>query len=175
MEGLRQYQQDFDDHLPLLAVADAPGVANSSGTILHVYGWADALQLYLRNANVYQCPVESRSREYSKPLAPTERGYTDYWFNANLASQKFALIYPSSPLYANLIVVGDGNDGGDLTDARYSLPALPAAWIADKKSPLYRHLESANYAFLDGHVKMLKPEQIGNGPVGQEQYTFSPK
>ena len=97
---------------------------------------------------------------------PTASGFTDYWFNANLSG--FAMADVKTP--KQTILFGDGNDGGDLTDARYNLPALPAAWISNQNSPAYRHDGGANYVFLDGHVKRMTPDEIASGPA-----TFSPK
>jgi prepilin-type processing-associated H-X9-DG protein len=39
---------------------------------------------------------------------------------------------------------------------RYHLMSIPVKWRSDAKSPLYRHLEGANFAFADGHVKWLR-------------------
>jgi prepilin-type processing-associated H-X9-DG protein len=143
------------------------------------YGWADAIFPYVKTASLYQCPSEKQNSSGVPKVLPTERGYTDYWFNSNLNgfSIGMAMGIPQidAKTQSRIIVMGDGNDGKDLTDARYNLPALPATWINDKTSPLYRHLENATYAFLDGHVKMLKPEQISNGSAKESQYTFSPK
>ena len=71
------------------------------------------------------------------------------------------------------ISLGEGNDGADLSDARYSFSAPPPAWISTSYSPLHRHRGGANYAFADGHVKWLKPALIGTASVKRGAYTFS--
>jgi len=58
------------------------------------------------------------------------------------------------------IVSGDGNDGTDQTDARYSLSALPPDWLTDESKPSFRHQGSANYLFADGHVSSYRPRDI---------------
>jgi prepilin-type processing-associated H-X9-DG protein len=164
--GLKQYQNDFDRRCPLIAVAN-----RSSADYLPPYGWADALQPYLRNTEIYQCP----SDEHEGIEQSHKSGFTDYWINRNVAGREFPGGYPPPPLHEKIITFGDGNGKGDLTNARYNLPALPAVWLKDYTSPAYRHSDGANYAFLDGHVKWLRPNKISTGPVAQNQYTFSPK
>ncbi len=128
-----QYTQDYDEKFPPVA---AQGSA---------YGWADLLQPYTKSTRIFQCPAQGDNGQTDPHLA----GYTDYWFNARLS--KRALKNISNP--ATLIAGGDGNDGTDLTNARYSISALPPQWIHDTHSPLYRHQGTSNYLFADGHVK----------------------
>ena len=75
--------------------------------------------------------------------------YTNYWFNARLSGRAIGGVGNT----AQLLVCGDGNDGTDLTDARYSLSNFPAQWMSNQNSPMFRHLGGANYLFADGHVK----------------------
>lgn len=140
--GFAQYTQDYDERLPPSASGGA------------TFGWADALQPYLRSTQLFQCPVEANQGQTDSHLT----GYTDYWFNARLSKRELKTI--DEP--ARLIAAGDGNDGTDLTDARYSISALPSQWISDTNSPLYRHFEAANYLFADGHVKAMQPTSIAN-------------
>ena len=139
--GLIQYTQDYDEKFP-------PVAARGSA-----FGWADGLQPYLKSTQLFQCPQQNEQGQTDPHLS----GYTDYWFNARLSKHSMETI--TNP--ANLIAGGDGNDGTDLTDARYSIPALPSNWINDENSPLYRHFGTANYLFGDGHVKAMKPLAIG--------------
>jgi prepilin-type processing-associated H-X9-DG protein/prepilin-type N-terminal cleavage/methylation domain-containing protein len=136
--ALVQYQADYDV-FPRVA-------ATGSG-----YGWGDALNAYTKSQFAYWCPVEGEDGQND----PRKSGYTDYWFNGNLSGVETKKL--ASP--AQMVSFGDGNYKGDLTDARYSLFALPQTWMDDKESPAYRHNGGANYSFADGHVKMLKPEQ----------------
>jgi len=156
--GFIQYTQDFDNHYPLVAFAETTGGvrdASGRGWSIPAYGWADAIQPYVKSTQVYQCPSETDAHSSTEP---NQRGYIDYWYNRNLAGKNEKKISSSS----SLIIIGDGADGSDDTSARYNIGSLPAAWRTDKTSPAYRHLDSANYTFADGHVKWYKPAQVSD-------------
>ena len=133
------------------------------------YGWADALQPYIRNTAVYQCPWDDHEGQDESG----KTGFTDLWYNRRLSGVAEKQLASST----QTITSGDGNDGTDVTDARYSLSALPPQWLSDEKSPAYRHLYGhlggANYAFADGHVKWFKPENISSAPISGDNHTFS--
>jgi prepilin-type processing-associated H-X9-DG protein len=140
--GYYQYLQDYDQRFPPVAIHDAAISAKRP------LGWADALQPYLKSTRLYQCPFQNSDGTHNKP---SQTGYTDYWYNAQLSGIKQKELGP----VASILVNGEGNDGTDATNARYCLHALPTEW-----KPSVRHLEGANYAFADGHVKWLRPEAV---------------
>jgi len=160
-----QYTQDYNDLYPRIAAAgesSRPDKSYPNG----VYGWADALKPYYTTPAIFQCPSETTSR--LAQLKPQQAGYTDYWFNSRLASTKKAR--HKNP--ASIIMAGDGNDGGDLTDACYAYGSLPGAWIDSDSSPAYRHLKEGNYIFIDGHVTSLKPDEIEASSPNGKNVTF---
>jgi len=159
--SFNQYQGDYNDGFPPIILSDVAGEKSP-------YGWADALQPYLKSTHILQCITEADTK---KNATPDQRGYTDYWFNRNLAEKKYLSRISDEAAYT--IMMGDGNDGQDETTARYSLSQLPASWRTDKNSPAYRHLGGAWYAFVDGHTKWYKPDQVLNGPSPLRQPTFS--
>ena len=170
--GLAQYAQDFNEQLPPVAITSDTKPHNLRAPLKNwtPYGWADAIFPYIKSVQIYHCQSTPR-RAGSLPGNRAAVGYTDYWINsgaAGLGLQKF-----TSP--KQTILFGDGNDGADLTTARYNLPALPAAWITNPNSPSHRHQGGANYAFLDGHVKVLNPQQITIAPPAPGNYTFAIK
>jgi hypothetical protein len=73
------------------------------------------------------------------------------------------------------LLLGDGNDGTEVTNARYSLRTLPAKWRTHKSSPAYRHMEGAYYAFIDDHVEWIRPEKIASNNPGNANATFAIK
>lgn len=145
-----QYSQDYDEKMPLVAVH---AVGSSTAPFKTPYGWADALQPYLRSTQIYQCPQEENTTAGTDGV---RAGFTDYWMNGNLSGiETKKIMAPSSTIFS-----GDGNDGTDVTDARYNRNVLPLYWRQDENSPARRHLDGANYLFADGHVKSLKPERV---------------
>jgi prepilin-type processing-associated H-X9-DG protein len=170
--GFKQYLNDFDEHYPLVAVTRdvKPENFNAKPKTWTPYGWADALQPYIRNTQIYQCSLDKHEGQDNSG----QSGFTDYWYNRRMTGISESKLL-SSP---QTIISGDGNDGTEVTDARYSLNSLPPLWLTTNGSPALRHPEKnpsgANYAFADGHVKALKPEQISNAPVAQYGYTFAP-
>jgi len=154
--AMKQYSQDYDDHLPLVAAGNPP------------QGWADAVMPYVRAHVIYNCPAD-----YFEPHSdiPTQRGYCEYWYNLRLGGQRDRGIV--SP--AMTVQMGEGGDGFDLTDSRYSKASLSPRWATDPASPSWRHRGGANYGFADGHVKWLAPGAIGTGPTATGGYTFALK
>lgn len=149
------YMQDYDEKLP------------SAATVGVTFGWADSLQPYLQTTAVFHCPKNSQIVS-SNPLA---RGYTDYFYNARLAN----LVMPTVSRVAVTVMMGEGVS----SNARYALSQLPPAWINTPSSPARRHfqpksatLSGANYAFVDGHIKWLQPQNVGTAPSAQGP-TFS--
>jgi prepilin-type processing-associated H-X9-DG protein/prepilin-type N-terminal cleavage/methylation domain-containing protein len=159
--ALKQYLSDYDESFPIIA-------AVNSETI----GWADGVQPYVRNTQLFQCPQDESApqQEAGAAVDSSKTGYTDYWYNAHLATvNESALQY-----IANTVMLGDGNDGHELTDARYVKYSLAPDWYTDKTKPSFRHLEGSNYGFADGHVKWLKPTAITTDPPGSHSLTFLP-
>ena len=149
-----QYAQEYDERFPSV---------KSNGK---KFGWADAIFIYAPDNNIYQCPSEKKTVAVTDP---TQSGYTDYWFNTNLSKLNLGKLTTPS----RTILLGDGNDGTENTDARYNRNALPQSWRDTKNSPARRHLDTANYAFADGHVKSFRPQQITTLPTTQSSSTFS--
>jgi len=145
--AFRQYSQDYDKRLPLSQTSSSSG-------------WADSLQLYAKSWEIFNCP-ENR-REIVGNL-------TDYFYNQQLAGAKLKTIsFPSVTILA-----GDGN----LDASSYAnISSLPQGWHDYRKSPAYRHMDGANYVFVDGHAKWFKHEKVtAKKPHTTDDYTFLPR
>ncbi len=158
--GFQLYMNDYKEHYPAVAVTNV-----STATGVPPYGWFDALQPYIRSVQVNYCPNAPHKKKQSGWEEPHDKpGLTDYWFNRNLAGISRKQLGRAS----FTIVAGDGNDGTENTNARFSRNALPPNY-----SPARRHLNGANYAFADGHVKRVSPFEIKSAPAAMGNYTFA--
>lgn len=161
--GLNLYSQDYSGRFPPAFIGGVrPTSAARQWSMKPPVGWVDALFPYTLSSTLNYCP--NTQGPYN---GPPSHDATYYWFNRNLSA------FPSSRVVRPIatLLLGDGNDGLDGADGTYSKNALPPQWINDYSSPCYRHLGGANYSFVDGHVKWLKPPQISSAPGAA--YTFS--
>lgn len=149
--GLLQYQQDYDERSPLATIGGDS------------YGWANAIQPYVKSVALFQCPAEKHVKGENEGTDVTgfkKAGFTDYWLNRNTSGRGMTEF--DQPTQS--ISMGDGDGGSALSTARYNIAALPQNWIDTRRSPARRHVrsgvEGANYAFLDGHVKWYTPDKI---------------
>jgi prepilin-type N-terminal cleavage/methylation domain-containing protein/prepilin-type processing-associated H-X9-DG protein len=189
--GVFMYKQDYDEKMPrtrfsaLLVTPTNP------------YGWADMVQPYLKSVQIFQCPSETNSANTSVGLngsAPsvTAAGYSDYYMNAavfNLSDAAF-----NAP--AITILLGDGVSGNAYNNYDGCLNSYAdqtggggvgsacttaASYITNLISSTGVtaagiHLDGANYAFADGHVKWLKGSIIsgsvinGSTAIGNKLY-----
>lgn len=114
-----------------------------------VSNWTQLLQPYLKSEELYQCPSASGNKT----------GATDYFFNVRLAGAKRKLGSNAKSVFT--ILSGDGLDD---QNASYHLSQFPNAWRTDENSPPWRHLNTANYLFADGHVKPYPAKRIFGAP-----------
>lgn len=161
------YSQDYDGRFP-------PAIFNGE-----TVGWANGLEPYLKSRQIFQCPSETHPIQ----IDPHSSGFTDYWMNKNVAGVKIRLDvnpwrttligYSGDP--GSIILMGDGDGGSPASDASYAISSIPMSWRQAENSPATRHDGRANYAFADGHVKKLKPEEISQLPSSRNEgiHTFS--
>jgi prepilin-type processing-associated H-X9-DG protein len=142
--AMAQYSQDYTGKLPVARI-----------------GWANAIQPYLKTQSL-GCPSDTHAPSFLVNgqlgvYSLTSSGfYNGYWYNANLSGvTKTALAFPQATL-----LLGEGNDGTDVKDVRYSKTSLPSAWLNDYSAPCWHHSGGANYLYTDGHIKWLKPDQV---------------
>jgi prepilin-type N-terminal cleavage/methylation domain-containing protein/prepilin-type processing-associated H-X9-DG protein len=155
--GLQQYTQDYDERFPV----------NPSD----LDGWAIIIGHNIKNSQIFQCPSE---------LTTAEEGYTDYWLNAAMVGRSEA-----SVLYASSTILnGDGD--GEAVNYVFTYTGSPlsssaedtedaadiANWQASGKYAR-RHLEGANYSFVDGHVKWLNPGAVSTTPPDGNNLTLA--
>jgi prepilin-type N-terminal cleavage/methylation domain-containing protein/prepilin-type processing-associated H-X9-DG protein len=177
--AIMQYTQDYDERFPSAHVSDYP-----SATV--PYGWADAIQPYLKNTQLYQCPSDpdpANTKDLnSNGTLADENYYVDYFFNFNLSQQsEAALNYPSLT-----VLSGDGqcpsgtgttyyDAGGESgrnvnngNDSNYG-PCSNTTFVPSTQKTGPYHTDGYNFSFTDGHVKWFKHYRskqvpaVGNG------------
>lgn len=191
------YAQDYDGRFSSVA----PNPPLNAGSTVRPWGWADALQSYINNLQIYQCPSQT-DKKFS--ASPVTAGYTDYWFNSALgmAGGTSGILEAQVTYPANTVMFGDGAAGwarsntsgnansyypnGYRLDAQWNngIASNPAgAGIGSFNSgAAQRHLDGANYAFTDGHVKWIPGETPNRcmtilttsaaGAIGSNVYSY---
>jgi len=151
--AIKQYLGDHGESFPT--------VANGGPE----YGWAGVALPYLRNANLFQCPnEEAYTSDGAIPIAPF---FTDYFYNARLSGEKeSALQYIASTIMLGDAIPGDARRHS--TGGSNRAPNGTANLVDSGRRPVgaaTRHLDGANYAFADGHVKWLKGSDANTVPA----------
>ncbi len=165
--GFKQYIQDYDEKYPLITISNGAG------------GWGAQMQPYLKSTQIFQCPSETNA-----PTDAGNPGYTDYFYNVNVAGQNEA----SMTTVSNTLLQGDFQTGyGDIcASGNATFPTNPTASIGYKGSGVAwvapvspatnyasRHLEGANYSFIDGHVKWMRPEKLTTAAVSSSNSSWA--
>ena len=182
--AFKQYTQDYDERYPMkhwmtdtyTGVAPDGSTCTGGGVDCPGTGWSVLIQPYLKSHQILQCPSESHRGSTSADATgqgATDVGFTDYAYNYQLSPNPKA---------------NPGKHESQLTNSANTVLALD--WIstvaqsytwyvnsvvgsdqAAKSAAIRRHLEGANYAFCDGHVKWLKPEKIREAATSSDTAT----
>ena len=177
--GLIAYVQDYDEKLPI-----ANGDSSGSGTLANAdagFGWAGSSQSYLKSTQILQCPSEPTSGNLINTA-----DFSDYWYNGYLnggGAGGSGISEASLNYVSNTFLCGDGDPVNDTTavanvaggsgrgTAAYSRVTADNALTPIAGSN--RHLDGANYSFVDGHVKWFKPTVPTTGAASSSVFTFS--
>jgi prepilin-type N-terminal cleavage/methylation domain-containing protein/prepilin-type processing-associated H-X9-DG protein len=190
--GIFQYTQDYDEKFmtlqPNSTTIDSPTVPSGWADALQPY--LKSTQIYQCPSETGS-PAIATSGNFAGQIDPGVSGYTDYWFNRILGGTSQAAVES----VALTVMNGDGTGtssrynyngcyagtGGvnstthtlhrdcdayvDATTRAYIGTVAPVDTTAAHNAAHGRHLDGANYAFADGHVKWLKGSAIGSTAI----------
>jgi prepilin-type N-terminal cleavage/methylation domain-containing protein/prepilin-type processing-associated H-X9-DG protein len=147
------YMQPYDETMPL-RFADFEPANNSFDPGIGEKGWAQALQPFIKNTQVFACPSENNSNVTDDPAT----SFTDYAYNAALSyvspsiGPRTLADIKQPELTILFIESTPGNAANSLPTNLGGTGVLTGA-NAVSNARLARHAGGSNIAFVDGHVK----------------------
>ncbi|PQV63477.1 hypothetical protein B1R32_11138 [Abditibacterium utsteinense] len=151
--GILQYTQDYDEKMPVKGY-DCKGGGPGQCTI-----WYDIVQPYIKSTQLFRCP--------SNPVNYLGYGGTfpsNYGCNSTAVGNGDSDIDPAVGAFNGYNKDGFAIAGFSSTSQTIAVAEMTSvAWGAEigngslNKGFFNGHLSTANYLFVDGHVKALKP------------------
>ncbi len=167
--GFSMYAQDYDEKL--------------FGARGHRNGWSGAIDPYVKNTKIYECPSYPTSRYYGRDPAPTGCGsltcsnmysmrFAGYTYSNTLpapqTSGSLCVSYAATVALASMekpserILVYDGSCAHGVVTAVPTEATMAPVTTNSPRIDGVRHSEGYNACFYDGHVKWLKKRDPAN-------------
>jgi prepilin-type processing-associated H-X9-DG protein/prepilin-type N-terminal cleavage/methylation domain-containing protein len=160
--AIQQYVQDNDGTYPLqMSVRDDGGVPTA-------FSWQQAISPYVRNRQVFHCPGQPAGSLYNEHYS-----YNGRRLNTFIPKRPKATVYGTHEAgLPDAATTWLNVDSGFITpDGVYHhLREVSETSCGRRFTGSTLHAGGGNYSFLDGHVKWLTPEAMGevecrNGPT----------
>ena len=176
--GVAQYIQDYDERYPMSRWDGLPVDT----------GWTVEMQAYLKSLQILQCPSEPYAQDPDPTVSLSGanlgrvKAYTDYWTNENVFADGNRIVgYGTNAVRhvstiinpANAVLVQDGVSWMS-TATMFGVDEYVSygAPFDRLNEAAVRHLEGANIAFCDGHVKWMKAGKALTGCSPDSQGNF---
>jgi prepilin-type N-terminal cleavage/methylation domain-containing protein/prepilin-type processing-associated H-X9-DG protein len=172
--GFLQYFQDYDERFPLLGKklgADALAPSYTS--------WVFTMQPYIKSTQLLRCPNDTSStwvpegRYFDSTIVAPNNRRTSYKLNGYLPEGNSTAVqggnFPhlasiQKPSEVIFLAESPDNSNGPYFHAHVYDPPSTSHWLPALNRPddlaYARHLEGANYTYLDGHAKWHRWEQV---------------
>lgn len=151
--GVLMYIQDYDERIPLLRYYPANGYTFQDGSTAACYFWVEAVQPYLKNYDLWQCPTRSNWPNCRAGARRGDRHMHHYVENPYIQGRKLG----EPPRVADMLLLMEGCNCPDLGMWCHRLFCEPGCRLhANGLGSSDQHSGGGNWAFLDGHVKWLK-------------------
>lgn len=162
------YTQDYDESLfnwDGCAATAQYSVANANGQvwpdgIAKVPYWNVQIEPYTKNAQLSYCPSAPATQRANSTCGGAVAGVYHSNYSLNQYTYATALAQHDDP--AGIVMIVEGNQ--HYTRQQCNNPASQCcggAMVNGIYAPIQRHSETSNVAFMDGHVKAMKP-QVAN-------------
>lgn len=149
--GILQYAQDYDERYPM-EYTIIGGVANY---------WPVAVQPYLKSTQIFSCP--SKDGVWDGTAANSEYGGVRIGLNRLLFElNQTTTTSDWTPRPVILSAIAKPAETVMTVDTAASAGSIPVGGAAydSRNYPEYRHLDTTNVLFMDGHVKAMRKDTL---------------
>lgn len=145
--AMQQYVQDYDGKYPNNHLENKP--------------WEYELSAYLKDPRVFKCPsLVGLSLSYPGPPDGFNYEYNAPWLTHHRKGRVESFVAGhTATIWLNVCI--DWTRAPVINGVRLLTPPVCGKTSMPLVGPFTHHSNGTNYSFVDGHVKWLTPEQIG--------------
>jgi len=157
------YIQDYDENMPFYETAPPPGATAAQRNF-----WFVQINPYLKANKIYSCPSLAVGGTSFEVMPNRVAGYGVNYQHVFPNYTDATVSYAAFNTPAGVLMMADsafkdptlGNTGYPVL---YCPARIAASPLPTDNAIARRHFDGANVAFLDGHVRFMKFDQIWNG------------